>query len=262
MNKRIISLAASAIISASAIVSMNAWATTVDDVAEVARKYGYPEDTIIQGYKEYDSHPEDYPSERLDEAIAKLHEAGSQLVTTGPQVTQTETVTTVASEEGNGETQPSDPDVITLTASDGTTFTRISREAFINMSYDEKMAYLSSFTPAQQQAIIDDLSPLEYRSLMKQSPAEQKIKVVDKLSEAAEEMGINITVDELTDDSITLAMRNDNGELINVSKAGVSVEDTGYDRRGIVALACSLICAAVGGVYFLMRRLKEEGSEQ
>jgi hypothetical protein len=263
MNKKLISLAASAVISSSAVVSMNAWATTVDDVAAVARQYGYTEDIIQSGYSEYYSHPEDYPSDRLDVAIQKLNEAGSQIVTTGPQVTQQETVvTTVSSDENNVDSQNNDPDGITLTASDGTTFTRISREAFINMSYDEKMAYLSSFTPAQQQAIIDDLSPLEYRSLMKQSPAEQKIKVVDKLSEAAEEMGINITVDELTDDSITLAMRNDNGELINVSKAGVSVEDTGYDRRGIVALACSLICAAVGGVYFLMRRLKEEGSEQ
>ena len=58
------------------------------------------------------------------------------------------------------------------------------------------MAYFSSFTPAQQQAIIDSLSPEEYRSLMKQTPSQQKLQIVGTLSEAAEEMGLNVTVDE------------------------------------------------------------------
>ena len=66
-----------------------AYATTADDVAAVARSYGYSEEDIQAGYNEYYSHPEGYPSERLDKAISKLHEAGSQIITTGPQVPNT-----------------------------------------------------------------------------------------------------------------------------------------------------------------------------
>ena len=244
------------------VFSMTANATTADDVAAVARSYGYSEEDIQAGYNEYYSHPEDYPSERLDRAIAKLHEAGRQIVTTGPQSSEPPVITTTASaQEGNEPTVPSQNSGITLTASDGTTFTRISREEFINMSYQQKMAYISSFTPAQQQAIIDDLSPEEYRSLMKQTPAEQKIQIVGTLSEAAEEMGLNITVDEITDDSLTLAMRNDKGELVNVSTAGASVEDTGYDRRGIIAVAGILIGLSISALIVLMERMRIKGSE-
>lgn len=242
--------------------SFTANATTADDVAAVARSYGYSEEDIQAGYNEYYSHPEDYPSERLDRAIAKLHEAGRQIVTTGPQSSDPVIVTTTASAP-DGNESPATPQSsgITLTASDGTTFTRISREEFIKMSYQQKMAYISSFTPAQQQAIIDDLSPEEYRSLMKQTPAEQKVQIVGTLSEAAEEMGLNITVDEITDDSLTLAMRNDKGELVNVSTAGASVEDTGYDRRGIIAFAGILIGLSISAVIVLMKRMRIKGSE-
>ncbi len=239
--------------------SMSAYATTADDVAAVARSYGYSEEDIQAGYNEYYSHPEDYPSERLDKAIAKLHEAGSQIITTGPQVPNNTVTTTVQAVEPEPETPQSGG--ITLTASDGTTFTRISKEEFIKLSYDEKMAYVSSFTPAQQQAIIDNLSPEEYRSLMKQTPSQQKLQIVGTLSEAAEEIGLNVTVDEITDDSLTLAMRNDRGELVNVSTAGASVEDTGYDRRGLIAIAGILLSLGISAAVLLMRRFKISGSE-
>ena len=249
MKKKHIPFVASAAI-AFGMLSGSFWAhaTTVDDVAAVARSYGYSEEDIQAGYNEYYLNPGNYPTERLDMAIEWLHDAGNQMITTGPQVVDP-TVTTTVVENNNENNQPvTDPDLITLTASDGSTFSRISREVFIKMSYDEKMAYLQTFPPVQQQAIIDDLSPEEYRSLMKQSPAEQKVKIVDKLSHAAEEMGLNITVDELTDDSLTLAMRNDKGELVNVSTAGANVEDTGYDRRGIFAAAGTLIGLALTAV--------------
>ena len=241
--------------------ALSASATTVDDVAAVARSYGYSEDDIQAGYNAYYANPEAYPSETLDVAIAKLNEAGNQIITTGPQVTDVPTTTTVA-QNADKETTPAKENDITVTANDGSTFTRISKEEFINKSYDEKMAYIRSFTPEQQQAIIDNLSPEEYRSLMKQSPAEQKLQVVSKLSEAVEELGLNITVDEISDDSLTIAMRNSDGELVNVSTAGTTVEDTGYDRRGILAIAAAIIAVAIGAMFLLIRRMGSEETEK
>ena len=243
-------------------IGLSANAATVDDVAAVARSYGYSEAQIQAGYNAYYENPDKYPPELLDMVIERIHASGAQIIATAPQepvdVISTTTIAQTPTEVQQQITTYTDQPVstsITLTASDGTTFTRISREEFINMDYDDKMAYVHSFTQAQQQAIIDDLSPEEYKSLIKQSPVDQKMQIIGKISEAAEEMGINITVDEITDDSLTVAMRNDDGELLNVSTAGNAVEDTGYDRRGLFLFSAALICIGIFAAYFLMRRM-------
>ena len=249
----------------SALYSLSSGAATVDDVAAVARSYGYSEEDIQAGYNAYYENPDKYTPDILDQVIAYLHAAGNQIIATAPQEEAAPVVTTTTETVPSGEPvetvqQPVD-NGITLTASDGSTVTRISREQFISMTYDEKMSYVHSFTPAQQQAIIDDLSPEEYKSLIKQSPADQKIQIVGKLSEAAEEMGLNVTVDEITDNSLTVAMRNEKGELLNVSTAGATVEDTGYDRRGLLAASAAFISIGTAAAYLLIRRMKRNGSE-
>ncbi|MBO7474246.1 MAG: hypothetical protein J6U00_09675 [Ruminococcus sp.] len=266
--RKILSIIAtfSALSGSTLVYSLSVNAATVDDVAAVARSYGYSEEDIQAGYNAYYENPAKYPPELLDQVIAYLHEAGNQIIATAPQEetspVQTTTTTAAAiSEENNAEIPEPVESGIVLTASDGSTFIRISREEFISMSYDEKMSYVHSFTPAQQQAIIDDLSPEEYKSLIKQSPADQKIQIVGKLSEAAEEMGLNVTVDEITDNSLTVAMRNDKGELLNVSTAGATVEDTGYDRRGILAASTAFITIGIASACLLMRRIKKNGAE-
>lgn len=246
------------------LYSASVSATTVDDVAAVARSYGYSEDDISAGYNAYYANPSKYPSEVLDQAIAYLHSAGAQTISTSPQAEPEPAQTTPTSPDvqtPRAEEQPAIENGIDLTASDGTAFTRISREKFINMSYDEKMSYVHSFPQSQQQAIIDDLSPEEYKSIMKQSPTDKKMQIIGKLSEAANEMGLNITVDEITDSSLTVAMRNDEGELVNISTAGATVDDTGYDRRGIFALSAALLCAAACMTIFLLRIMKKYRSE-
>ena len=241
---------------------MTSYATTADDVAAVARSYGYSEEDIQAGYNEYYANPDAYPSEVLDKAIAKLHEAGQQIITTGQQTPQQpQTTTTAAAPNCNDTPEIPVTDGIVITMKDGSNFTRISREEFIAMTYEQKMEYIRSFTPEQQQAIIDNLSPEEYRSLMKQTPADQKLQIVNTLSEAANAMGINITVDEITDDSLTIAMRNDKGELVNVSTAGAKVEDTGYDRRMLFAVAFSLIAFGLSSVYYVLKRMNRNEME-
>lgn len=267
----------SATICAITSFSLTAAATTVDDVAAVARSYGYSEDLIMQGYNHYYQNPGKYTSADFDLAIAELHKAGGVIVTTGvydPSGYQTTTttaappVTTTSKADSSGtsstvtttadvavpEPETPDSDEITLTMNDGTTFKRMSSEAFIKLSYDDKMAYLRTFTPEQQQIIINNLSPEEYRSLLKQLPTDQKMEVIDNLSNAVDSMGMNITVDEISDDSISVAMRNEEGDLLGVANAGVIVEDTGYDRRGLFAVAGALFTASIAAVFFVLRK--------
>lgn len=274
MIKKFIAYSFTAALTASCLFfsGMNANAASVDDVAAVARSYGYSEDQIQMGYNEYYLNPDEYPPERLDKVIAQLHAAGSQIVTTGPQVTDayttTVTTSTTAAQSTGVQTTVSggssavvvttvpdvtDSVVITLKTDDGASFDRISIKDFIALSYDDKMKYISSFTPEQQQAIINSLAPEEYQSILKQSPVDKKAQVVDKLSDAVEEMGLNINVDDISEDSLTISMRNKDGELVNRTTAGDTVENTGYNRSVLFAAAGGLFAAALGILFLLMR---------
>lgn len=53
-------------------------------------------------------------------------------------------------------------------------------------------------------------------------------------------MGLNLTVEDLSDDSLTVAMRNSDGELLGRSTSGITVEDTGYDRTPLYIAAGAL----------------------
>lgn len=257
--------------------SLSACATTIEDVIEVARSYGYPEEMIQQGYNKYYEDPELYTSEDFELAIQKLHEAGHSLITVGPQVsvtTQPQTTTQVTTAVSSPSSQSAaggtttavstgggvsvSQNDVTITMKDGTTFTRISRKDFIKLSYDEKMNYLRTFTPAQQQAIIDDLSPEEYRSLLKQAPSDIKVDVVDNLSQAMGTMGVSVAINEITDDKLALELRNENGELIGVANAGIIVEDTGYDRSLLVKTSAALFAAAAGVLVLVLHKFRSK----
>lgn len=259
--------------------SLSADAATIEDVAEVARYYGYSEEMIQQGFNKYYEDPELYTSEDFELAIQKLHEAGHSLITVGPQIPVTTQPTTAAvstspSSHGTnvnatttavstGAAVSAPQTGVTVTMKDGSTFTRISRKEFINLSYEEKMNYLRTFTPEQQQAIIDDLSPEEYRSLLKQAPVDTKVNVVDNLSQAMGTIGVKVTIDEISDEKISLGLRDDNGNLIGMANAGTIVEDTGYDRSFLIKTAAVLFvsAAAVLGVALHKFRLRKKIGE-
>lgn len=258
--------------------SVSAYAATVDDVARVARELGYSEDLVQQGYNQYYANPDKYTPEDFDAAIAELYRSMGIIMTTAPQNPEPVTVTTTTA-SGNiaGENTsvppentepvpetPAQPEVvgrITLSTADGSEFTRISEEEFISMSYEDKMNYIRNFTPEQQQVILDNLSPEEHKSLLKQLPIEQKVEVANSMTNFAETFDLNVSVDEISDDNISLSMRNEEGELVGIANAGTLVEDTGYDRRGIMALSAGLIAVA-GILLAAVARLFRTGDEK
>lgn len=287
MIKKILitALCSVAAIFGAAAYSLSANATTVEDVMAEARYWGYPESMIQDAYNYYLQSPESYHEEEFDMAIKYLRDSGKNLVTTNAQqhdklVGTTTTTTTTASASdtsqtdnsgsvstepaaGNNDT-PVSSSVITLTMPDGTKFDRISKDDFIKLSYDEKMAYISSFSPDQQQVIIDNLSPEERRSILKQLPVDQKVDAVKGLSDAMKTMGLNISIEEVSDGSLELSMRNESGELVSVSNAVTLVEETGYDRRKIFAAAGALFVVSAVGLYILIHQTfkrKEIGEE-
>ncbi len=255
-------------------------ATTIDDVWQAAREEGWPE-SMIQDYynlaqsEQYYGNSADWTEEQLQKAIEMIHSESSKHLTTGPQITQQiVTTTTVApikpgepESPDKNEPQPSDPEKqpITLTTTDGNTFTRISKSDFIALSYDEKQAYIATFPPAQQQVIIDNLTPEERRSMLKQLPVDKKLEVANNMSDVLAEIGYNMTVEDIDNETIKLSLRNKDGELIGQSSFGKDVvENTGYDRRLIYAAAAGLFLIALAGTVFIIRRtiVKENTADE
>lgn len=247
-------------------------AVTVEDVWNEALAYGYPEEMVRDYYNlaraEY-TDESDWNEENLQKAIDEIHKHG-QYLTTGPQVTQPTVTTTTAvpapDPEVPGTSAPANTDPpITLTMPDGTTFTRISKKEFISLSYEEKQAYIAAFPPAQQQFIIDNLSPEERRSLLKQLPMDKKLETIDGMAGVMEEFGINLTVQDINDNTVKLTLRDENGVLIGQSSIGSDVvENTGYDRRWVYVAAGGLFIIALAGTFLVTRRYspKERASNE
>ncbi len=255
---------------------MTAGATTVEDVWQAAREAGYPE-YMIQDYyniaRAQKPDPAEWTSENFDKVIAALRE--HPYITTGPQVTQKVTTTTTALPETTTQTNNDEPDtpsatepaptepvknVITLTMADGTTFTRISKQEFIALSYEGKQSYIATFPPEQQQVIIDNLSPEERRSLLKQLPTDKKLETIQGLADVAGEMGVKLTVEELGDDTVKLTVHDEDGKVIGHSSVGADiVENTGYDRRWVFAVSGGLFLISIAGVIFLFRKSSLKG---
>lgn len=276
MNKKLIRiLAGTALFLSLCAVPMTSFAATIDDAIAVARQYGIPEETIQAYANMYYESPELYPPERIDSLIEEFKEYAKGIITNVPYdpnaqiptVTETTPVSAVDNPEPDSPNNDSGTvtadDSITLTMPDGSTFTRISAEKFINLSYEDKMTYLSTFTSEQQTVIINNLTPTEYKSLMKQLPMEDKLNVIDNLTGISDSVGLNITVDEITDNSLSFQMKNQDGELIGAASINDTIEATGYDRRGIIATAGALIMAGLGGMFVLIKKCfrKETNNE-
>lgn len=256
MTKKSISglIAASAAFISIAAVPLSASAATPEEAAAVARSYGVSEETIQQCWNEYYANPELYPPEEIDNLLAQFIAQMESVSTTVPYNPDAKppVVTTAADSKPDKDDKPSTQ--ITLTTPDGKTFTRISADDFMAMSYEDKQTYLSTFTPEQQAVIMENLTPEEYKNLLKQMPTDNKLEVIDGITDIANGFGLNVNVDEITDENVVLSIKNKDGELVAVSSAKETVENTGYDRRGIFAGAAALILAGAAGMFVLVKK--------
>jgi len=261
-NLKLAGILSCAALLCAAAVPGQASAATPDEAAEVARAYGYSEEEIQQAYNEYNENPELYPPEKIDEYIAKLEEIHDKNIHTLPHDPNVviPALTTTAAPAGSDDdtvTTPVDPEndlPVTLTDADGNQFTRIPRSQFIELNYDDKLKYISSFTPAQQQALIDDFSPMENKTLMKELPTDQKLQVIDDLTQITDDMNLNVTVMDVTESSVKVVLKNKEGEIISITDSAPAVENTGYDRRGLLAVCGGLFFTAAAGLFLVMRK--------
>lgn len=253
--------------------AMTASAYTADDVAAKARTSGWPEYLIQAGYNEWSSG--NYTQAQLDEAYASIsqyNETTGQLIANSLGIRyKSETTTAATDAPSNAVTDPvSDAPAaqnadapsadtgtvqtpaateaaapITVTKTDGTTEERISQTDFIQMPLEDKRSYIESLTPESQEEFMDSLSVSERNSILKQLPAEEKAELIQTYVDAANGMGLNVSVDSLEDNSTSLTIRNDEGQVIGKTAVGTIIDETGISHTTAYLLA---LCAVLGSV--------------
>lgn len=292
-------LAGTALCLSITVAPMTANAATPDEAAALARSMGLPESLIQAGWNKYNENPELYPPELIDSYMATLRgmsqdvinqlladngfapstpSAPAPVVTTAPQQSQGNTVTTAKAEnnpatttEANGNTadsndsdkgdkdnsdnkKPSLTDKITLKLPDGSTFERISVKEFTSMTLDDKRAYIASLTAEQKDVFLANMTPEDYKSLLKQLPLDNKADIIQSMADVTSQLGLTLSVDELTDENIVLSMKDEDGKLVALSAASDTVAATGYDRRGIFALAAALASLGIAGTAVVVKK--------
>ncbi len=247
---------------------MTAHAATIQDVVDTAEKYGIPQELIQQGLNEYYSDPDVYDEEYLDEAVAYIEiyheEILKQLlgdVTTAStaasgQQTTTTTTTTVTGGSNGGSTGSSSGGSTGGNSSTTDPNGFISEQEFIKMTLEEKRAYIASLPADKQQIFLNSLTAEQLQSIVKQLPADGKADVLDKFVQAGESLGVQVTIDEINDDNISMTLRDDEGELVDVAAVGVIVEDTGIDYRPIFSVSAVMLLTAGALLWIVFRKMK------
>lgn len=241
-----------------ALPSFSAYSATVDECAEVARSYGVSESAIQSAYNAYYANPDKYTSEDFDVIIDTLHLYGSDSdaliksyfgITDNPDSPETPETPTQPATTAPADNNSSSAETTTVTEKD---------TSFADMDISQKADYINSLPESERSSFIENLSTEERNSIIKQLPIDDKTELLSRFAEAGKQMGLNMTVDEITNDSVSLSVRNDEGVLVDQSSMGVIVEDTGYDYRMIFALVSAGIIASSAGIFLIFRKISKD----
>lgn len=247
-------------------------AATVDDVASVARSLGVSESVIQQGYNEYYKNPDKYTSQDFDNAISCLYlyeEDLDDMIAQYfgvPNNNNNNSTTQPATTAPPNQTKPSDASAGNSNDNannnktpEGTNSSNnerpIKQSDFINMTMQEKIDFVNSLPENERQNFIANLTNEERNSILKQLSADEKISILSNFVDFGNTMGLNFQIDNITDESLAMSVRNKDGDLVDISTVGVSVEDTGYDYRLFVVIAGSAILLSAFGIYIIAKRL-------
>lgn len=135
------------------------------------------------------------------------------------------------------------------------------RDDFVNMTLDEKIAYVNSLPPAEREAFLNTLSPEERKSILKQMSIKDKADLMEGYVSLADKLGMNVVVDDITDDNVMLTIRDDDGVIIDQSGLSAKVEDTGVSYTGLFAAAAAGVVLAGGGLIAVYRHLRRTDEE-
>lgn len=259
--------------------SLTASAYTPDDVAAKARAAGWPENVIQAGYNEWASG--EYTQAQLDKVYASVTQYDAQTAemisealdieapppsaapaSDTPTDPQTEAPSDPAPEtpaQNDGVPAPQqtipEPAAVIVTKADGSTEERISKADFIQMSMEEKKNYVASLSEESKKTFMDTLSTAERNSILKQLPADEKAALIQKYVDTAKDMGLNVAVDTIADNNVSMTIRNNEGQIVGKTGVGIIIDETGISHTAQLMTAFLAALTAVFGFAMIYRYL-------
>lgn len=226
-------------------------AATKEDVIAAAQQAGISDIYLQQGQNYLDSNnytPEQYDQiigqiysykNSTDDAIEKYFEGNSSQ--TQPAVTETSVVETTKQENiaANANTE-----VLSTTQT----------EKFAALSPEEQKEKLSNMTTEEKKEFISSLSSQEKNSIIKNLPNEDKIEIINELINTGSQLGMNFTVDEFTKDSLAFSVRDDKGDLVDVSSMGIVIDETGINYSKIMIICAVVVLLSLIGIAITFKK--------
>lgn len=254
--------------------SLTASAATVEDVIAAAYAVGIPEQYIQEGIYMYGGG--NFSSEQCDAAVAQIYSYQGRVddllyeyfgvekpaATTTPAQTQPSQGGTAApntpstpeqdtpssnAPAGNasGQDTPAQTPDIELPVND-------TGKTFAEMTLDEKIAYVNQIPAEDRAAFLTNLTTEERNSFIKQLSMDDKAEVMNAFLSVGNTIGLNFTVDEMTNESIVISARDQDGKLVDVSSMGITIENTGKSYTEPITIAALLAAGGISGISALL----------
>ena len=223
--------------------TLTAGAAAPEDVLAAISGAGWPDWMVQQAANQLGSGS--FTAEQCDQMIAQISEYDADMEKQiwellNPSAPAATAVTTTA--------LPVQGNVTTATETVQTqNQSRPADKAFIQMTLEEKKAYLSSLSGAERQAFLDNLTP-------EQISVSDKAELVAGFIDIAGEFGLSFNIDELTGDNISISAYDADGNLVNVSSMNMTIDPTGTPYTLPAAAAAGLMLVSAGGIYLVIRR--------
>ena len=115
----------------------------------------------------------------------------------------------------------------------------------------------ADMTPEEQKEYRESLSQAEKNQILKDLPKDKQLEIINGLIDASAALGMNVTVDELSKDSINYSIRDDDGKIVDISSVGVIVNDTGIDYTALIIGAAAVILASSAGIAYMAVKQKK-----
>lgn len=138
----------------------------------------------------------------------------------------------------------------------------VTQIPFREMSLAEKQDYVNSLPEDERAQFLATLSKADRNSFLLQISAQDKADFANGIVEIGDQMGMHVSVDTITDKTITYSVRDDDGALVDEKSIGLNIDPTGWNTTLPVLCSSGAILLAAAGFLFTARGLHRKGEKQ
>ncbi|MCR4758724.1 MAG: hypothetical protein K5705_00375 [Oscillospiraceae bacterium] len=240
---------------------------SIEDVYAAMRRIGMPESMIQEAKTQYQNTQHDDSGMKINDTYYTYdiwadmveiyeddiwNEVGKQFNVPGSdireQMKQTET-----------QADPQQQNQTQTTAKPAPEPSVKPEKPFINMTLEEKQAYVASLPESERAAFLASLSTSERNSIIKQMDKGSQANVMNGFIDLGEQLGMHISVDQLDGSGISYSVRNSDGELIDANAVSASADDTGWNMTvPVIGSAAAVLGGITGLAWISLRGRKRE----